>query len=251
MATDSNVSFGSLLTKEMVNVYVGPKGKCYYLHRGLLRSASDFFRCHFTKRQSSGADPEEDCTLADVNPASFELFITWLYQRTVATIPRHPLARDSAGRVLLDSDSEDDKQQLEDNNGSSGPYYALYFLSEKWYIPQLKNMVMDRIRDYNKATGAVCTASQIEAIYKHTPAKSPLRQYAVEQFLFLNSLQPADDPSLDFKECLKVKADSFLLDVFKAVRGKKRNSLPYIDPDNKSRCTFHDHEHDGGKKCSG
>ena len=101
---------------------------------------------------------------------------------------------------------------------------------------------MDRIRDYNKATDAVCTASQIEGIYKHTPAKSPLRLYVVEQFLFLNSLQPAEDPSVNFEECVKVEADRFLLDVFKAVRGTKRNSLPYIDPDEKSRCTFHDHE---------
>ena len=106
------------------------KEQVLFLHREVLRSASDFFRCRFMKSQSPGADPEEDCTLADVNPASFELFITWLYQRTVATIPRRQVARDSAGHVLLDSDSEDDKQQLEDNNGPSGPYYALLPVEE-------------------------------------------------------------------------------------------------------------------------
>ena len=239
----------SLLTYDMVNVYVEANSKCYHLHRELLRSASDFFRRHFTKRQSPGANPEKDYTLAGIDPVAFELFITWLYQRTVDAIPRRHLARRKAPHVLIGSTTDDDKEP-DDYDYYSGPYYGLYFLSEEWEIPQVKNLVMDRIREYNKATDTVCTPSQIEEIYMHTPANSPLRQYVVEQFLFLNSLQSVDEPSPKFKECVRVKAEDFLLDVFKAVRGIKRNALPYADPDKKSRCTFHDHEHEGGKKCS-
>lgn len=83
----------SLLTNDMVYIYVGPNCKCYYLHRELLRSASDFFRRHFTKRQSPGALPEKECKLADTDPALFELFITWLYQRTLDAIPHRRLGR--------------------------------------------------------------------------------------------------------------------------------------------------------------
>ena len=233
----------------MVNVYVGPKTKCYHLHRELLRSASDFFRLHFTKRQSPGAEPEKDCHLADIEPAAFELFITWLYQRTVDAIPRRHLARRSAAHVLIDSDSEDDKADA-DYDYYHGAYYSLYYLAEEWVIPQLKNLAMDRIREYNKATNTICTPSQIEDIYKHTPANSPFRQYVVEQFLFLNTYEPTtEEHALSIKERLNVKAEGFLLDVFRVVRGTKRNTSTYADPDKKSRCSFHDHEHEAGKKC--
>lgn len=59
-----------------------------------------------------------------------------------------------------------------------------------------------------------------------------------------------DDHSVKIKERLNVKAEDFLMDVFKVVRGTKRNASMYPDPDKKPRCSFHDHEHDGGKKCS-
>ena len=202
------------------------------------------------KRESPGADPEKDCNLADVDPIAFELFIVWLYQRTIDKIPRRHLAKRRAHHTLDDSDIDDYDKNSDDFDYHDGPYYALYFLAEDWGISQLKNLVMDRIREYNKATDTICTASQIEDIYKHTSANSPFRQYVVEQFLFLNSLESVDDHSVKIKERLNVKAEDFLMDVFKVVRGTKRNASMYPDPDKKPRCSFHDHEHDGGKKCS-
>lgn len=144
----------------MVNIYVGSKGKCYYLHRELLRSASEFFRRHFMKRESPGADPEKDCNLADVDPIAFELFIVWLYQRTIDKIPRRHLAKRRAHHTLDDSDIDDYDKNSDDFDYHDGPYYALYFLAEDWGISQLKNLVMDRIREYNKATDTICTTNR-------------------------------------------------------------------------------------------
>lgn len=66
----------------------------------------------------------------------------------------------------------------------------------------------------------------------------------------MNTQGSSEDHSERIKAHVKVKAEDFLLDVFKVVLGTKRNILPYSDPNKKSKCTFHDHEHDGRKKCN-
>ena len=76
--------------------------------------------------------------LIEETPATFELFIHWLYHGAIPPVEQG--GSDSSG------ESADPRE---------AKYYYLYYLAERWSIKVLKNRVMDCIRAYHADSNRV------------------------------------------------------------------------------------------------
>lgn len=70
----------------MIRVSVGPKRKIYNIHEDILTTACPWILETFCEWNRRGRSGESLVTLADGNPATFDLFVEWIYRDTVPNI---------------------------------------------------------------------------------------------------------------------------------------------------------------------
>lgn len=207
---------------DLVIVYVGPKRKRFRIHRDLLASASEFFRQKVKPYHDLRRGPFL-IYLADYDPIVFELFVNWLYRKTLPALDEHSEVRA--------------KEQV-------GHYITLYLMAESWSIAPLKNLIIDTIKARQTCNNGWFPTDLIKRIYAATPKGSPFRRYIVDYFLFKTSTSVWGEAEL--AKALKKQVDAgnveFLLECYEglflmAYKSKMRNR----DPGRRGRCFYHEH----------
>jgi len=154
-----------LLSRTMVDIYVGPDNAHYILHEKLLCYRSPFFAKIFyngNKKESQ----TKDLGLPDEDEGPFNLFVGWLYSGILPT-PQH--------------------------ESDMGPLLEVYLMAEKWGIESLRDEVVETVRTYYHLSGSYPGLRRVQYIYAETDADSPMRTLLVDsvaRYLALGSEIP-------------------------------------------------------------
>jgi len=152
-----------LLSRSMVDIYVGPENTHWILHEKLLCHYSPFFRRVFYAKGSNttsfGLPEEED--------APFKTFVGWLYSSSL------PVPREEADLGLL---------------------FDLYLMAEKFQIPNLIADVLQVAREWYKYSDSYPGLRRVQYIYANTEEGSPMRHmlvHSVARFMVIEKGIPA------------------------------------------------------------
>jgi len=139
-----------LLSREMVDIYVGSENTHWVLHEKLLCHRSRFFRAIFYKRNGR---KDHTYGLPDEDDTAFKLFVGWLYSENIPT-PRE----ESDLTPLLD----------------------VYLMAEKWEIKSLLGEVVNAVRQFYQDSNTWPSLRRVQYIYANTASvDAPMRQLFV------------------------------------------------------------------------
>ncbi|KAF2432210.1 hypothetical protein EJ08DRAFT_585962, partial [Tothia fuscella] len=156
-----------LLSRSMVDIYVGPENTHWILHEKLLCARSKFFSAIFYKKSSSPSSSKDSSPsssssssgsgnktfgLPDEEDEPFRLFVGWLYSSSI--IP-----------------PEEEKDL--------GDLFDLYLMGEKWSITGLVKDVLEAVRKYYRTTETYPGLRRVQYIYANTDSESPMRKLLV------------------------------------------------------------------------
>ncbi|KAL5121445.1 hypothetical protein ACEQ8H_000516 [Pleosporales sp. CAS-2024a] len=152
-----------LLTRSMVDIYVGAENTHWILHEKLLCHYSPFFRRIFYAKKSRttsfGLPEEED--------GPFRTFVGWLYSSSL------PVPREEADLGLL---------------------FDLYLMAEKFQIPNLIADVLQVVREWYKFSDSYPGLRRVQYMYANTEEGSPMRHmvvHAVARFMVIEKGMPS------------------------------------------------------------
>lgn len=163
MAEQKERPLHELLSRDMVDIYVGSENTHWILHEKLLCYRSKFFRDIFYTRserrnQAFGLPDEED--------EPFRLFVGWLYSASLP-VPK-------------------EEKDL-------GNLFELYLMGEKWAIKNLMVEVLETVRRFYHENQTYPGLRRVQYIYANTELESPMRQLligSVARFLVLGEGMP-------------------------------------------------------------
>lgn len=143
---------------------------------------------------------------------------------------------------------DSDEGFAKDHALSMTAHVDLYLMAETRNLTELKNLTMDRLREYSAAENTIIASRHCGKIYGQSKQNSPLRKYMVEQFLakWFDKKVSSDAAMKAFGGALRMDhGEQFVADMFNVMRSKFSNTK-WPSP-NQGRCRFHDHE--GGDDC--
>ncbi|KAF2655706.1 hypothetical protein K491DRAFT_629636 [Lophiostoma macrostomum CBS 122681] len=147
-----------LLSRSMVDIYVGTDNTHWVLHEKLLCHHSPYFRRIFYSKTNStktyGLPDEEDLT--------FKTFVGWLYSSSL------PVPREEA---------------------DLGNLFDLYLMGEKFQIPALIQDVLQVVREWYKYSESYPGLRRVQYIYANTEEGSPMRHMLVHSVARLMVLE--------------------------------------------------------------
>lgn len=230
------ISGARLLSGPGVNIFVGPKRKCFVVHATLLCQS-----CACFKRRLRGIEQNEDTNkefyLPDDDTEVFQLFHTWLYSQKLKPIVKR--CKEKGGTF------EDD------HIGSTELYFNLYYMAEARNLHSLQNLTMDRLRQYYATENRIPGSERCEQVYQRTKPGSPLRSLMVQQFLSIYTEKKQTSETAAKALCARLqmkKGETFMVDMFEAVRRRvSKRAWPF--PNDENGCVFHYHEI--GQVCGG
>lgn len=153
-----------LLSRDMVDIYVGNENTHWILHEKLLCHRSRFFRNIFYNKEGS---KNHAFGLPDEDDAPFQLFVGWLYSDAV---PQPKEEKDL------------------------GNLFDLYMMGEKWEMKKLILDVLDTVRKWYHDTDSWPGLRRVQYVYANTEVESPMRQLLVScvaRMLVLGEGMPA------------------------------------------------------------
>ena len=167
----------------MLTITVGPDKRPFHVHKPLLLHQSRFLSRAFERESFKVVN--NTLHLKDIDPAIFELFLEWVYRRTLDPPSIKQDSIDSRGLFSMSrvyrgtvhpfpAISED---VLEEAYAAEAPYHELYYLAERWSIDALKNVIIDKIREFHHRAKVCIDPDFIIAGYINTSRGSPLRKY--------------------------------------------------------------------------
>ncbi|EUC45209.1 hypothetical protein COCMIDRAFT_96055 [Bipolaris oryzae ATCC 44560] len=140
-----------LLSRSMVDIYVGPENTHWILHEKLLCHHSPFFRKIFYSK-SSTSSRTQSFGLPDEEDLPFKTFVGWLYSSSL------PVPREEA---------------------DLGTAFDLYLMAEKFEIPALVADVLQVVREWYKYSDSYPGLRRVQYIYANTEESSPMRHMLV------------------------------------------------------------------------
>ena len=160
----TNNALPRLLSRDMVDIYVGLENTHWILHEKLLCHRSRFFRKALVSKTGRR---NEHFGLPDEEDHPFRLFVAWLYADVV------PPAKEEK---------------------DLGPLLDLYLMGEKWEISKLKLDVMEAVRTWYHDTDSWPGLRRVQYIYSNTAPESPMRELmiscAARMFVLGDGLPP-------------------------------------------------------------
>ena len=151
-----------LLSRSMVDIYVGEENTHWILHEKLLCHHSPFFRKVFYAKGST----TQTFGLPDEEDAPFKTFVGWLYSSSL------PVPREESDLGVL---------------------YDLYLMAEKFQIPALIADVLQVVREWYKYSDSFPGLRRVQYIYANTSDGSPMRHmlvHSVARFMVLEKGLP-------------------------------------------------------------
>ncbi|KAF2443862.1 hypothetical protein P171DRAFT_433028 [Karstenula rhodostoma CBS 690.94] len=184
MTAPQDKPLNELLSRSMVDIYVGPENTHWILHEKLLCHHSPFFRSIFYAKGSTttsfGLPDEED--------APFKTLVGWLYSSSLP-VPRE----ESDLTMLLD----------------------LYLMAEKFRIPGLIADVLQVVREWYKFSDSYPGLRRVQYVYANTEDGSPMRHMLVHSVARMVVLEQGIPSHWD--KALK-KNGQLAVDILKAIQ---------------------------------
>lgn len=152
-----------LLSRSMVDIYVGEENTHWILHEKLLCHHSPFFRKIFYAKGSTTQSfglPEDDDN-------AFKTFVGWLYSSSL------PVPREESDLGVL---------------------FELYLMAEKFQIPHLIADVLQVVREWYKFSDSYPGLRRVQYIYANTENGSPMRHmlvHSIARMMVLEKGMPA------------------------------------------------------------
>lgn len=143
------VSSCRLLSRDMVDIYVGPENTHWILHEKLLCHRSRFFRNIFYNKKGS---KNSAYGLPDEEDEPFRYFVGWLYADSLPVI----------------------KEEKE-----LAPMFDLYLMGEKWEIRKLVVDCLEAVRRWYHDTDTWPGLRRVQYVYSNTAPESAMRQLLV------------------------------------------------------------------------
>ncbi|EOA88635.1 hypothetical protein ACJQWK_02052 [Exserohilum turcicum] len=140
-----------LLSRSMVDIYVGPENTHWILHEKLLCHHSPFFRKIFYSKTSTSSRTQS-FGLPDEEDTPFKTFVGWLYSSSL------PVPREEA---------------------DLGTCFDLYLMAEKFEIPALIADVLQVVREWYKYSDTYPGLRRVQYVYANTEDGSPMRHMLV------------------------------------------------------------------------
>ncbi|MCJ1407843.1 hypothetical protein MMC19_001914 [Ptychographa xylographoides] len=140
-----------LLSRSMVDIYVGPESTHWILHEKLLCYYSPFFASIFYDKSRKSSSTKA-FGIPETEDSPFELFVGWLYSRAL----RYP-------------DSESD----------IGPLLDLYLLSTRFEMEKLGDDVVETVRAWYHNNETYPGLRRVQYIYANTDEDNPMREMMV------------------------------------------------------------------------
>ncbi|KAF2268946.1 hypothetical protein CC78DRAFT_529577 [Lojkania enalia] len=137
-----------LLSRSMVDIYIGPENTHWILHEKLLCYHSPFFRKTFCNKDNA----TKSFGLPDEEDAPFKTFVGWLYSSSL------PVPREESDLGLM---------------------FDLYLMAEKFQIPTLIQDVLQVVREWYKYSDTYPGLRRVQYIYANTEEGSPMRHMLV------------------------------------------------------------------------
>ncbi|KAJ8116714.1 hypothetical protein OPT61_g1916 [Boeremia exigua] len=162
MAGTREKPLNELLSRSMVDIYVGEDNTHWILHEKLLCYHSPFFRKVFYAKGSSTQSfglPEDDDN-------AFKTFVGWLYSSSL------PVPREESDLGVL---------------------FELYLMAEKFQIPHLIADVLQVVREWYKFSDSYPGLRRVQYIYANTENGSPMRHmlvHAIARMMVLEKGMP-------------------------------------------------------------
>lgn len=210
-----------LLSGPTVDFYIGPDKRHWSVHRNILCYHSPYFENEFLGHEVSKAakkSGEQKLELPDEDPAGFALLLKWMYHGT-----------------LEDMSQMTDEQKYD----YSVACHKLYMLCDRFDLPLLKNICLDRYRQGLQEAQLVPDAEEINDIYRRSPAGSPFRklmtQIAARQIMDPDTEKDAES----YRKCFEDNPD-FAVDMVNAIKIGTGGML-FTDPTSGDECVYHDH----------
>ncbi|KAF2016694.1 hypothetical protein BU24DRAFT_208018 [Aaosphaeria arxii CBS 175.79] len=147
-----------LLSRSMVDIYVGPENTHWVLHEKLLCYHSPFFRKTFYSKSNTS----KTFGLPDEEDLPFKTFVGWLYSSSL------PVPREEA---------------------DLGLQFDLYLMAEKFQIPALVQDILQVVREWYKYSDTYPGLRRVQYIYANTEDGSPMRHMLVHSVARLMALE--------------------------------------------------------------
>jgi len=176
-----------LLSRSMVDIYVGPNNTHWILHEKLLCHHSPFFRKIFYD-SSRSENTSKSFGLPDEEDEPFRVLVGWLYSSSL------PVPRQEADLGVL---------------------FDLYLMGEKWRIDTLVRDVLGVVREWYKFSGSYPGLRRVQYIYANTEEASPMRGMLVHSVARLLVLK--DSIPQHWDKALR-KNGQLAVDIIKAIQ---------------------------------
>jgi hypothetical protein len=167
MTEPQDKPLNELLSRSMVDIYVGHENTHWILHEKLLCARSNFFSAIFYKKSPHGTNGNKSMGLPEEEDDAFRLFVGWLYS---SYIP------------------------LPEQESNLGNLFDVYLMGEKWAIAGLVKDVLEAVRKYYRITNSFPGLRRVQYIYANTDSESPMRKFligSIARMLALSSSMPA------------------------------------------------------------
>ncbi|RFU31228.1 hypothetical protein B7463_g5116, partial [Scytalidium lignicola] len=190
---EDDISIFNDIGSELMVIHVGPNQKDIMVHKNLICATGKFF-------QDMANNPNGNigiCSLPNITPEAFKLFLCYIYQRRVPSVnlAADPVAQGTRLRELC----------------------QLYsFIEEYGLNVSLLNKTIDSIQDGFRLLDKIPEAPLIQAIYKNTKAGSKLRKFCAATTLSAHRSHVFKQESLS--KLVKINED-FMEDFLEAVQG--------------------------------
>ncbi|CAD0023988.1 unnamed protein product [Aureobasidium pullulans] len=164
----------SVLSSEPAKIVVGPEGREFLVHKGVLCHYSEYFRGALSGSFKEGLEgavpmPQED-------PYLFEIVVSWCYTRKL--------------------------QDMADKAGSEMDYLDLinlWIFGDKHIIPALQDAVMDAFMQKNAAVKHI-PSCYILHIYENTMPRSQMRRVVIDLVAYTGGLDEYDIVTIRFEK---------------------------------------------------
>ncbi|KAJ9665393.1 hypothetical protein H2201_004470 [Coniosporium apollinis] len=175
-----------LLSRDLVDIYVGSENTHWILHEKLLCYRSKFFAKIFYSSSESGSN--KVFGLPDEEDEPFRLFVGWLY----------------SGYVPAPKEEKD-----------LGALFDLYLMGEKWQIAGLVKDVLGAVRHWYKSTDTYPGLRRVQYIYANTDESSDMRRMLVHSVARMLALR--DDMPQHWDKALR-KNGQLAVDVIRSIQ---------------------------------
>ncbi|KAK8212575.1 hypothetical protein IWZ01DRAFT_533727 [Phyllosticta capitalensis] len=196
-----NPPLHTLLSHDLVDIYVGSDNTHWILHEKLLCARSKFFSKIFQSKETKDKHQSASFGLPDEDDESFAAFVSWLYGGGV----RSP--REEKDLTVL---------------------FDLYLMGEKWAVGSLVADTLTEVREWYARTDTYPGLRRVQYVYANTDEGSALRRLLVHSVARMLALSDRGIPQ-HWDKALR-KNGQLAVDIIRAIQEWRIDALKVPDP---------------------